>query len=162
MRKILVISDTHGYLDNYEKVIKQNKEADYIIHLGDVCGDEKYIQWSVPYAVKILRGNNDWNRELADKVVFDMYGHRIFATHGHRYGVFGSDVTRLVYAALQEDCDIIMYGHTHVPVIDEGEEYTLINPGSLTYPRQSGKKPSYILMTMEDDGSVTYELKYVD
>ena len=44
--------------------------------------------------------------------------------------------------------NIVMYGHTHRPSIDMSDpEVTVINPGSLAYPRQEGRRPTYIVMT---------------
>ena len=44
MKRILVVSDTHGYTGNLEQVIRENKNIDFMIHLGDVCNDEEYIR----------------------------------------------------------------------------------------------------------------------
>lgn len=161
MRKILVVSDTHGYTGNLEKVMRNNRNVDLMIHLGDVCNDENDILARAHYPVKFVRGNNDWSYSLPDKAIMQMDGHKIFATHGHNYNVYYG-IERLILAGLEQDCDIIMFGHTHVPVIQEGDDYTVINPGSLTYPRQSGHQPSYILMTIQDSGEVEYELRYVN
>lgn len=161
MKKILVVSDTHGYTGNLDKVIEENRNVDLMIHLGDVCNDENYIAAKLHYPVKFVRGNNDWSYDLPDKLIMNIQGHKIFATHGHRHNVYYG-VDMLVWTALEQECDIIMFGHTHAPMIDEGAEYTIINPGSLTYPRQSGHQPSYIIMNMFDDGSVKYEVKYVE
>lgn len=161
MRKILVVSDTHGYTGNLEKVMSEHRDANLMIHLGDVCNDEDYILARAHYPVKFVRGNNDWSFNLADKAIMELDGHKIFAAHGHMHNVYYG-LERLVMAGLEQGCDIIMYGHTHVPVISEGEDYSVINPGSLTYPRQSGHKPSYIIMTMKDNGEVEYELRFIE
>lgn len=160
MKKILVVSDTHGYTGNLDKVIRENKNVDLMIHLGDVCHDENYIESRLHYPVKFVRGNNDWSYNLPDKIIMTIEGHKIFATHGHNYNVYYG-MERLVFAALEQGCDIIMYGHTHAPMIEQGSDYTVLNPGSLTYPRQRGHQPSYIVMNILDDGRVEYELKYV-
>ena len=53
-----------------------------------------------------------------------------------------------------------MYGHTHRPVVDERGAVTLVNPGSLSYPRQNGRRPSYILMELEN-GKASYDIRYL-
>ena len=63
--------------------------------------------------------------------------------------------------ALDRECDIAMYGHTHRPFLEERGGITILNPGSLSYPRQEGRKPSYMIMYMEEDGSVRYERHFV-
>ena len=87
--------------------------------------------------------------------------HKIFATHGHAYGVEWG-IERLSYAALEEGCDIAMYGHTNVPEIIQGDDITVINPGSISRPRQMNHKPSYILMELLDNGEVFYNLNYFE
>ena len=57
--------------------------------------------------------------------------------------------------------DIVMYGHTHRPVIERDEDIIAINPGSLTYPRQEGRQPSYVLMKINDSGEAEFELRYI-
>ncbi len=54
-----------------------------------------------------------------------------------------------------------MYGHTHKPVIDVDKDITAINPGSLSFPRQEGRKPSYIIMDLDRDGQVHYHLNFL-
>ena len=36
-----------------------------------------------------------------------------------------------------------------------------MNPGSLSYPRQEGKRPSYILMDIDDKGEAQFEIEYL-
>ena len=48
--KILIVSDTHGRLENLERVIEMTKPIDALIHLGDVEGQEDYIRRLVPCA----------------------------------------------------------------------------------------------------------------
>ena len=54
-----------------------------------------------------------------------------------------------------------MYGHTHKPDIDYSDDIITINPGSLSYPRQAGRLPSYIVMEIDRNGEANFVLKYV-
>ena len=54
-----------------------------------------------------------------------------------------------------------MCGHTHKPVIDREADLTLINPGSISFPRQENRKPSYILMEIDAKGAAHYTLTYI-
>jgi hypothetical protein len=58
-------------------------------------------------------------------------------------------------------CDIAMYGHTHRPFLDTIDGVTILNPGSLSYPRQSGHQPSYMVMEMDDDGKCQFRLYFL-
>lgn len=46
--------------------------------------------------------------------------------------------------ALEYGYDVVMYGHTHVPYIEIGDDVTILNPGSISYPRQAGRKPTFL------------------
>ena len=84
----------------------------------------------------------------------------ILLTHGHYYRV--SFTTEL----LKEDArvrgfQIAMFGHTHKPLVDRSGPVTLINPGSISYPRQDGRRPSYILMEIDREGEAHYTVNYL-
>ena len=64
--------------------------------------------------------------------------------------------------AKAREVQIVMCGHTHKPVIDIGEKVTVINPGSLSYPRQEGRKPSYILMEIDSNDEPHFTLNYLE
>ena len=64
--------------------------------------------------------------------------------------------------AIVQGADIVMYGHTHRPVIDISPQIIAINPGSLSYPRQENRKPSYIIMELDEHGEAKFELNYID
>ena len=80
--------------------------------------------------------------------------------HGHTYYVsLGPDTIR--EEALSRNADIVMFGHTHKPMISTEGGIVTLNPGSLSYPRQEGKKPSYIIMEIDDKGDATYAIHYL-
>ena len=54
-----------------------------------------------------------------------------------------------------------MYGHTHMPVIEDEDGILVINPGSLTYPRQRGRRPSYAVMQIEEGKDPQVEIRYL-
>ena len=55
-----------------------------------------------------------------------------------------------------------MYGHTHVPDLREKEKITVLNPGSISLPRQTNPRRSYVVMTIDQKtGKIDYELKFL-
>ena len=89
------------------------------------------------------------------KVWLDVYKRQ------HYYNVsLGVEVLR--QEAIERNCDIAMYGHTHRPFLEVGKDVTILNPGSLSYPRQEGRKPSYMVMEMDEDGTARYQTYYLD
>lgn len=160
--KILIVSDTHGYNDNYYRVLEKVGEPDLLIHAGDVSGCETEIRNSVKCDVKMVAGNNDFSGELKREEEFEAGGIRFLLVHGHRESVYyGTD--RLFYKAAQYGVDVVVYGHTHNPSIEYDDEFNIwaVNPGSLTYPRQGGHKPSFILMDIDREGEPHFTLNFL-
>ena len=145
--RILIISDTHKSHRNLEKVLEEVRPVDMMIHLGDTEGGEDYIKSLVDCPAHIIRGNNDFFSDLPKEEEFDIGGHHIFITHGHYYYVAMSE-ERLKEEARERGADIVMYGHTHKPALTQEKDLITLNPGSIAYPRQQGRKPSYMLNTL--------------
>ena len=82
-------------------------------------------------------------------------------THGHYYGV-SLDISGVIEEAASRDCDMVFFGHTHKPVTAEKGGVFAMNPGSLSYPRQPGRKPSYGVLTVRGDGSYKAEIRYLE
>ena len=165
MPRILIMSDSHGRNENVELAIAQVREEigefQMLIHLGDV-GDARELESLAGVPCYIVRGNTDYDAKLLNANVIEASGHRIFATHGHLYQV-DMRLDLLRFAALENDCDIAMYGHTHVPYLEEDpDDVTILNPGSISKPRQADHRYTYMVMEIDDEDEVTYELRYVE
>ena len=160
--KILVVSDTHGQRKEIREVIQKTKPFDYLIHAGDAEGMEQEILREADCPAAIVRGNNDFFTDLEDEAIVEIGAYRIFVTHGHYLGV-SMGMERLRDEAKELRCNIAVCGHTHRPVIDMSDpEITVLNPGSLAYPRQEGRKPSYIVIDIDRFGRAHYTLNYLD
>lgn len=159
--RILIVSDTHGHERNLETVLEKTGHIDHFIHLGDVEGQEDYIEVIAGCPVHMVSGNNDFFSSLPREEEFCLGKYRVMITHGHYLGVsMGTDI--LKEEALSRNVDIVMYGHTHRPEINIQENITILNPGSLSYPRQRGRMPSYILMEIDHRGEAHYTVKYLE
>lgn len=159
--KILIVSDTHGHERNLKKVVEKVGQTDLFIHLGDIEGHEDYIEALADCPVHMVSGNNDFFSDLPREEEFQLGRYRVLITHGHYYGVsVGTD--RLKEEACSRNIDIVMYGHTHRPEIDIDDHVTVLNPGSLSYPRQWGRKPSYMLMEIDREGEAHYTINYIE
>lgn len=149
MRRILIVSDSHGRNDNIKKAIEKARQFDLMIHLGDVGPDYLQVERMSGVPTYMVAGNNDYGGFLRDMSVIYIGSHKVLLTHGHRQGVH-LGVDRLRYLALENECDIAMYGHTHVPFLEEGD-VTIINPGSISLPRQIGHKKTFAIMELDDE-----------
>lgn len=158
--KILVVSDTHRKNDNYLNVVQKEAKLDMVIHLGDVEGSEYTIQSAVDCPVEIIAGNNDFFSNLPTEKTLQVGKFRVMIAHGHQYYInMGNEMIK--EEALAQGADIVMYGHTHKPVIDMTKGIIAVNPGSLSYPRQENRRPSYIIMEIDGNNELKFEIKYI-
>ncbi len=160
--KILVVSDTHRRDDNLRLVIEKYKPLDMLIHLGDAEGSEMFIaDWVNPGCrMEMVLGNNDFFSMLDKEREIELGRHRVLLTHGHYYGVsIGPE--GLADEARSRGCDIAMFGHTHKPYHNVIGGVLVLNPGSLSYPRQEGRLPAYMLVNVDDQGELTYKQMYL-
>lgn len=158
--RVLVISDTHGYHKNLDKVLEMERPYDQVIHLGDIEGDEDYLESAAGCPVAAVKGNNDYFSPLPQEQMIELDGKRIFITHGHYYYVVAG-LEHLIREAKGRGADMVMFGHIHRPVIRQEGNLSVINPGSLSFPRQEGRKPSYIMMESGDGEDFKFFLKYI-
>lgn len=99
----------------------------------------------------MVSGNNDFFTSVPAEKIVAVGHHRIFMSHGHRYGV-SFDTLRIKEAAREHGCDMAFFGHTHRPVIDMNDDVVAVNPGSISYPvRKTDGRPIFfwILTVME-------------
>ncbi|MEG2353187.1 MAG: phosphodiesterase [Clostridium sp.] len=151
--KLFFISDIHGSKYYLQKALQRYHEenADYIIILGDALyhgprnalpkdyEPKEVCQLLNKYKDKIIavRGNCDSEVDqmvlnypmMSDYSIILYNNRRLFLTHGH---IFNKDNL----PNLSEN-DLIIHGHTHVPFAEKFENIFLINPGSISIPKEN-------------------------
>jgi phosphoesterase, MJ0936 family len=158
--KILVVSDTHRQHRALEEVLLRVGAIDAMIHLGDAEGREDYIEALLDCPLHIIKGNNDVFVRIPSEEEFYLGKYKVFICHGHQYGV-GRGVNKIKEEAKKRQADIAMFGHTHIPFLQIEEEVTLLNPGSISYPRQSNRQGSFAIIEIDGEGKVHYTINYV-
>lgn len=158
--RILIASDTHGRDRNLEKAIKESGKLDLLIHAGDVHQSEDYIRAIAGCPVQIVRGNNDYFARIPDELEFTIGDYQVFLTHGHMYCVNAGYET-IRREARARGANMVIFGHTHRPFIEEKKGLTVLNPGSLSYPRQEDGEATYILMKLNKKGRAEFDLRTV-
>ena len=150
--RCVVVSDTHGDNRALLRVIEKEKPFDILIHCGDVEGNLASILGTQAFGYFAVRGNCDMFSYAEDERCIKLGYYRVFVTHGHRYRVNYGD-NALIQAGKKEHADVILYGHTHVPEIKEDREQGLLilNPGSLSSPRQIPRVPTYAVLNVKGD-----------
>ncbi|MDE5949552.1 MAG: metallophosphoesterase [Malacoplasma sp.] len=164
MKKILIISDTHGDKTFFKEIIKK-ENPDIKIHAGDFCIDESIIKNNFDYYVA---GNNDfYGPRIVD---FEIDGFKCRLMHGDQFGYsvpgYEKREEYLVEYATKNKIDILFSGHTHIESVYLKDEILIINPGSLMYPRNFNQMKSYAILYIENNKfkSTNFEdiIKYVD
>ena len=157
--KILIVSDTHRKNENYFEAVRLQK-PDMVIHCGDTEGCETVLTQAAECPVYIVPGNNDFFSRLPRELELEIAGYKVWVTHGHNYYVYMSS-EHIKREALARGVDIVMYGHTHRPVIDRSGGVIAVNPGSLSYPRQENHRPSYIVMETDEENGPSFRVEYM-
>ncbi len=158
--RILIVSDTHRKDNNLCTVLDLVKDIDLLIHLGDAEGSEDYFEQIADCPIEIVSGNNDFFSQLPREKIITIGKYNVWLTHGHYYNVsFTYD--RIIREAEYKNVDIVMFGHIHRPVLEQYNDIMLVNPGSLSYPRQADRRPSYIIMNIDDEGEASFSINYL-
>ena len=152
MKKILITSDTHRRDGNLLEVIQNEAPFDMFIHLGDAEGNEDMItSWckeqNPDCEVYMVLGNNDFFSHLDREKEISIGKYRAFLTHGHFYSV-SVGTERLIDEAQDRG-------------VERRGDLTVLNPGSLSFPRQEGRRPSYMLMDLDDEGEAHFTTYYL-
>ena len=141
--KILVFSDSHRSLSGMYTAIDLHR-PEQVIHLGDMMADAEEVAKHYPTTpFCLVPGNCDgWVVTVPVKKQITLGGKSILLSHGHRWGV-KSGYERAIDDARAVGADVLLFGHTHVPLCRRLEDgLWMPNPG----PARSG----YGLIEIED------------
>lgn len=141
--RILVISDTHGYTKEVIEAAKNIEKLDMLLHLGDYVEDGVKISKELGLESLIVRGNGDYHHmEYNNDEILEIKGKKIMLTHGHNYNV-SYNLQGIYYKALEMNVDLILFGHTHIPVNEREGSLIIMNPGSASFPRGFKKDKTF-------------------
>lgn len=143
--RICVCSDNHGNLEAIEKIKIDNPNCDYYFHMGDSHFNENLLK---PFIS--VEGNNDWEADFPRQRIVEIGNHRILLMHGDGYTYALSGLTN---KAKHENCDVVMFGHTHEFLDEEYKGIRLINPGSCWHNRDL-TSPCYAIVTIDENGTI--------
>ena len=146
--QILVISDTHGSIfsayEIYNKLCQTNR-PDLVVHCGDFYMDAIELQNKITSPVVWVKGNCDGAYgDNNYKIVETEYGN-IYVSHGHTENI-SNGMETLYNRAIENHCVAAFFGHTHRAVSTECNGIHLVNPGSLTKPRD-GSSGTFAIVT---------------
>lgn len=141
--KIGIISDSHNDLSAIDNAICLAPDVACWFHAGDSISDAEYLMNVAQKQVFAVPGNIDWFSTAHKEVLVEIAGIKVLITHGHQYNV-KSTRQYLYEHSLKTDANLIIYGHTHIGKQEIIEHKYLVNPGSVSEPRD-GLKPSFMI-----------------
>ena len=120
-----LISDTHGLIR--PRVHDALTGVELILHAGDVGGPAILDELRLIAPVRAVFGNTDPPGEpgLEDEIAIEVGGLRVHVSHGHEVG----SPTPAKLAA-RYDADVVIYGHTHRPLVTRHDGRLFVNPGA--------------------------------
>lgn len=159
--RILIVSDSHEDYGKLEIILRQfGRECDALVFCGDgakdlellsmeASSDGEYAQ-CIPPVIGFVGGNCDpdlcffsssdgsgtmMRAQVRVSCTMEACGHKLFFTHGHRFSLY-EGMNEMRKPAVEEGCDIVCFGHTHVAGTSmEPGKILFINPGSCARPR---------------------------
>lgn len=127
--QVLVVSDSHGRVDNMIRAVER-VQPDYVLHLGDCQRDLEKLRREFPeLPMEGVPGNCDWGSYDQPERLIELGGVRILMLHGHTRNVKSSPMAAM-YAAREYGAQVLLFGHTHRPLVDNDGTLLTLNPGA--------------------------------
>lgn len=127
--KILVLSDSHRALGAIYDAAEL-EQPDVVMHLGDHVSDARDLSYALDTTdFYEVRGNCDFGSQAPETILTELCGVRFFLTHGHLFGV-KADLTHLKAQAVQCGAQVVLFGHTHRPLLENDGGIWYMNPGA--------------------------------
>lgn len=143
--RILVVSDSHGRVDNLITAVERTA-PDYVLHLGDCQRDLEALRSEFPHLpMEGVPGNCDWGSFDTPERLIELGGVRILLLHGHTRNVKNSPMAAM-YAAREYGASVLLFGHTHRPLVDNDGTLLTLNPGAAG----DGMRPTCGVLTIEN------------
>lgn len=126
---ILILSDSHGNVGNMIRAVER-VQPHRVLHLGDCQRDLAALREHFPdLPMEGVPGNCDWGSCDSPERLTELGGVRIFMLHGHTRGVKSSHLSAM-YAAKEYGVQVLLFGHTHRPLVDNDGSLLTLNPGA--------------------------------
>lgn len=142
--KIVIVSDTHDNISNFNKAIDflNAEKIEVMLHCGDICNQDTINEAVKNFKGKIyfVRGNGDFDlHDVPEKMEIELSGKKIFFNHY-------PEISKA--AAESGKYNLAFYGHTHRPWEETIGDCRLVNPGELAGQRY---KPCFAIYDTETD-----------
>ena len=141
--------DIIQYVENAQKSEKLRSALPPVVAFVAGNGDGDLYRVSLPVSGDALEPEDapGYTLSVPSRQIIRACGYGIFLAHGHRHSVDVSlDV--LVDSAHAMDCDIAVYGHTHIPLAEQFSHILTLNSGSISRPR-GRSEPSFAIVELD-------------
>lgn len=145
MKRVLVVSDTHGRAD-LPAIARLADGCDLVVHLGDGFVDGQQLQLLQKVPVIQVIGNADLPLDVVPEKRIELEGWSILLAHGHMHGV-KRGLVNLVGHADDMDCRLVLFGHVHRPIYEDSGRVKAFCPSSAAYTYDSSR-PSVGLLEL--------------
>ena len=142
MKRVAVFADTHNMFSRLPLALEKLGQVDMLFHLGDYAIDAERIAaelGDVPFFA--VKGNNDVGSIYPERRIERVEDSWIMLVHGDKF----YNVGHLADTARDAQCAAVLFGHTHVPLLQADGELLIMNPGSLSLPRRGARSSCALL-----------------
>lgn len=146
--KVVITSDSHGQTDFIKKLAFIHQDANLFLDCGDSCKSENELK---PFLT--VKGNCDFYNHPRYRII-NLGENKIYLFHGDRYFLTDDLLARL---SKDNNCNIIIHGHTHIRKFVVYDNVYILCPGSISIPR--GGNPSYIVLEISDLNQIKVSFK---
>jgi putative phosphoesterase len=137
--RAVVLADTHAprrWRQCPRDVAPHLRAADLILHAGDVCTASVLVELSSYAPVRVVLGNNDgpevatWGAQ--ETLEFEIAGAAVAMLHDSGKAAGRRERLRRRFPAAQ----LVVFGHSHIPLDEAADGFRIFNPGSPTDRRR--------------------------
>jgi len=151
---VMVMSDTHGELDNLKSILPRIREInpDLVVHLGDNYEDAELLRDFPLLRVPGVYESYYSKPEVPNRIILNLSGWLSLLTHSHLRHEndlpWDPDPQDLVR---RKAVDLIIHGHTHIPRAELIEGVVYINPGHMKKEDKKGYPPTFSVIEAEEE-----------
>jgi putative phosphoesterase len=145
--RVGLISDTHGKLR--PAIFDHFRDVDHILHAGDIGAPDLLAALEAIAPITAVWGNTDGfdiRQHVPERAERELGSRRILVIHGHQFG----SPTPAALAAALPGFDILLFGHTHRPALEQIGSTLIVNPGAAGPPRFN-LRPSIAILELQAD-----------
>jgi len=151
--RVAVISDTHHNIDRANEILELISPFDLLIHAGDGVGDLAALARTGRFQTAGVTGNEDPGADYPPEETLELSGLRCHVTHGHQFDLnpyatrdaWDESIDELAHRGVSLCARLVIFGHTHRPLLVERNGVVLMNPGDL-YPMAPRSHAGLILI----------------